>query len=117
LCMQWIGQQSFNRRTVVDYGCGSGILGVAAARLDDRQVAAVDIDPQALLANRENAERNGVAPEVLQVFTPEQLPQQRADVVLANILAGPLVSLAPRLSELVEIGGFLCLSGILETQA
>lgn len=117
LCMQWIGKQALNNRSVIDYGCGSGILGVAAARLGSRPVLAVDIDPQALLATRENAERNGVTPDVLQVFTPEQLPSQPTDAVLANILAGPLVSLAPSLTALVKPGGHLCLSGILETQA
>lgn len=117
LCMQWLGKQSLDDRSVIDYGCGSGILAVAAARLGSRQISAVDIDPQALLATRENADRNHVASGTLQIFTPDQLPPQPADVVLANILAGPLVSLAPRLSELVKPGGLLCLSGILHAQA
>ncbi len=117
LCMQWIGAQSLAGRAVIDYGCGSGILAVAAVRLGSRQVAAVDIDPQALLATRENAERNDLEPDALNVFMPDQLPRRPADIVMANILAGPLVSLAPQLSDLVVTGGSLCLSGILEVQA
>lgn len=76
-----------------------------------------DIDPQALDASRDNAERNGIAPERFTLYLPEQLPQEPADVVVANILAGPLVSLAQQITALVKPGGWLALSCILAEQA
>lgn len=99
---------------VLDYGCGSGILAIVAARLGAKAVAAVDIDPQALEATAANAAANGVR---VAVFPPEQLPEETHDVVLANILAGPLVALEPVLAERTRRGGCVLLSGILESQA
>lgn len=99
---------------VLDYGCGSGILAIVAARLGATAVAAVDIDPQALQATAANAAANGVR---IAVFPPEQLPEETHDVVLANILAGPLVALEPVLAERTRRGGRVLLSGILESQA
>ena len=99
---------------VLDYGCGSGILAIAAAKLGAKEIAAVDIDPQALAATTANAAANGVQ---LQVATPESLPAGSYDLVLANILAGPLIELEPLLAARTRAGGRVVLSGILETQA
>ena len=100
----------------MDYGCGSGVLGITAAIKGAKTVICVDNDPQALIATSDNAQRNGVQANV-KGLAPEQFKPQMADVVLANILAGPLVELAPRLSATVRPGGSLVLSGILEEQA
>ena len=104
---------------VIDYGCGSGILAVAAAALGARRVIAIDIDPQALQATQENARANGVSDRVRVVAaeTATSTAVEPASLVLANILAGPLMTLAPRLAELTIPGGDLALSGILEAQA
>jgi ribosomal protein L11 methyltransferase len=118
LCLEWLDSQQLHDCTVVDYGCGSGILGIAALLLGARRVIAVDNDPQALIATRDNAERNHIAPERLVTCLPGQLPEDcTADVMVANILAGPLQSLAPLLSGLTRSGGRLALSGILAEQA
>jgi len=115
LCLEWLDGAALQGCGVIDYGCGSGILAIAAARLGARRVRAVDNDPQALVATRDNAARNGVE-GLIDVFMPESFPAAAADVLLANILAGPLVQLAPRLTSLVKPGGALVLSGILESQ-
>ena len=118
LCLEWLAnQQDLSDQNVIDYGCGSGILAIAALLLGAPKATGVDLDPQALLATIDNAERNKIAPEKLQVFLPEDQPQMQAEVVVANILAGPLVSLAPRLAEQTKPGGLLALSGILAEQA
>lgn len=101
---------------VIDYGCGSGILAIAALRLGARHAMAMDIDPQALLATRENAERNAVLGQI-QVTADRAVEKAQADVLLANILAGPLVELAPLLAERTRIGGQIALSGLLVEQA
>jgi ribosomal protein L11 methyltransferase len=115
LCLEWLDGAALQGAEVIDYGCGSGILGIAALKLGARQVWAVDNDPQALLATRDNAARNGVADRV-SALAPDALPPLHADVLLANILAGPLIALAPRFAELVRPGGRVALSGILEAQ-
>ena len=118
LCLEWLDRQgNFSNKTVMDYGCGSGILAIAALLLGAEQVTAVDIDPQALSATTENARRNAIPPEKLQVFLPEKAPDAKVDVVLANILAGPLVQLAPTLAGFLEPGGLIALSGVLSEQA
>ena len=118
LCLEWLAnQQDLGDQDVIDYGCGSGILAIAALLLGAKKATGVDLDPQALQATIENAERNKIAPEKLQVFLPENQPQMQAEVVVANILAGPLVSLAPKLAEQTKPGGLLALSGILAEQA
>ncbi|MCX2796162.1 50S ribosomal protein L11 methyltransferase [Microbulbifer thermotolerans] len=117
LCLQWLGQENLTGKNVIDFGCGSGILGIGAILLGAARASGTDIDPQALIASRDNAERNGIDPAHFPVYLPEQLPRKKADIVLANILAGPLVELAPQLSELTRIGGRICLSGILSSQA
>jgi ribosomal protein L11 methyltransferase len=117
LCMAWLDAQDIQGKTVLDYGCGSGILGVAAAKLGARSVTAIDIDPQALLATRSNAERNEVS-DIITTGLPRDLrDDERFDIVLANILAGPLVELAPTLCEALRPGGLIALSGILQEQA
>ena len=116
LCLEWLDGTDMAAKTVIDYGCGSGILAIAAARLGARQVWAVDIDPQALLACEHNAAANGVA-EYIRLAAPAALPALRADALLANILAGPLIALASHFGALVKPGGQLVLSGILDHQA
>ncbi|MCM2312634.1 MAG: 50S ribosomal protein L11 methyltransferase [Steroidobacteraceae bacterium] len=116
LCLEWLDAQDVAGQQVVDYGCGSGILGIAAARLGAAGVLAMDIDPQALTATRENAERNAVADRITISGDP-QLADRSTDLLLANILAGPLVELAPRLAHAVRPHGRLALSGLLLEQA
>jgi ribosomal protein L11 methyltransferase len=116
LCLEWLDSHSTAQRQVIDYGCGSGILAIAAALLGAQHVWAVDNDPQALTATRDNAGRNAVTP-LIATALPEALPPCRSDVLIANILAGPLVSLAPRFADLVRPGGDIVLSGILPDQA
>ena len=117
LCLEWLDGADLKGRTVLDYGCGSGILAVAAAKLGARKVWAVDIDPQALLASDDNADQNGVEDRI-ELALPAELPAELSvDIVLANILAGVLVRLAPEFSRRVRPGGRLVLSGILEPHA
>ncbi len=117
MCMQWIDQQDFTDLDIVDYGCGSGILGIATLLMGAKKVIGIDIDPQALLATTENARRNKLPIDAMPVYLPAQCPKIQADIMLANILAGPLAHLAPTLSEMTKIGGKICLSGILAIQA
>jgi ribosomal protein L11 methyltransferase len=117
MCLQWIDQQDFTDKKVTDYGCGSGILGIATLLLGANQVIGVDIDPQALLATTENARRNNLATDAMPVYLPPQCPPVEVDIMLANILAGPLAQLAPTLNRMTRTGGRLCLSGILAVQA
>ncbi len=116
LCLAWLDGQDLAGTTVIDYGCGSGVLAVAAALLGAAEVWAVDIDPQAETATRANAERNGVA-ERIHVGPPELVRGKKADVLVANILAGPIMALAPHLHALLAPGGRLALAGILARQA
>jgi len=116
LCLQWMDGHDFQGQTVVDYGCGSGVLGIVAALKGAAEVICVDNDPQALVATRDNAARNGIAKKIL-VLMPTDFNPVPADVLLANILAGPLVELAPVLLASLRPGGSLVLSGLLEAQA
>jgi ribosomal protein L11 methyltransferase len=115
LCLQILESMPLTGRSVVDYGCGSGILGIAALKMGAAHVVAVDLDPQALIATRENAIRNGVSSAIEVEGIPVQLLP--ASCVVANILAGPLIELAPTLTAACEAGGDLLLSGLLKTQA
>lgn len=115
LCLEWLSAQDLLGKTVIDYGCGSGILAVAAVLLGAKEAHAVDIDPQALTATLDNAEKNGVRNKI-SVYLPEQLPNIQADIVLANILAKPLCKLRKSISDRVAPGGALVLSGILAEQ-
>lgn len=117
LCLTWLDGLDLQGKTVIDFGCGSGILAIAALKLGAAQAIGIDIDPQAIQASRDNAERNGVS-ERLALYLPHQQPDNlQADVVVANILAGPLRELAPLISVLPKAGGYLGLSGVLESQA
>lgn len=117
LCLEWLDGQELNGVDVLDFGCGSGILAIAALLLGAKQAVGTDIDPQALEASRDNAGRNGIDPALFPLYLPEHLPHVQAEVVVANILAGPLVQLAPQITALVERNGRLALSGILAEQA
>jgi len=116
LCMEWLDAQQLGDSLVVDFGCGSGILGIAALKLGAARVVGIDIDPQAIEASTANAERNGVAGQI-ELYLPKDQPSLAADVVVANILAGPLADLSSIISAYVRPGGLLALSGILESQA
>ncbi|CZT30859.1 50S ribosomal protein L11 methyltransferase [Pseudomonas cerasi] len=116
LCLEWLDGQDLEGCNVLDFGCGSGILAIAALLLGAEQAVGTDIDVQALEASRDNAGRNNIAAERFPLYLPEDLPPQQADVLVANILAGPLVSLAPQLATLIRTGGRLALSGILAEQ-
>lgn len=116
LCLEWLDGRIRGGERVLDYGCGSGILALAALRLGAGSASAFDIDPQALTATRENAAKNRLATRIEVAERPEALAGSY-DIVLANILAGPLVELAPRLSALTAAGGEIVLAGMLVRQA
>ena len=117
LCLQWLDGLELAGKTVVDFGCGSGILGIAALKLGAARVIGIDIDPQAIQASRDNAMRNGVADQI-ELYLPADQPQDvEADVVVANILAGPLRELAPLIAGHGKAGSLMALSGVLESQA
>lgn len=116
LCLEWLDGYDLGEKTLIDYGCGSGILAIAALLLGSTHVWAVDNDPQALVATRENAKKNAVDAR-LDALLPEDLPALQADVCMANILAGPLFDLAPVLSGHTRTGGKIILSGVLAHQA
>lgn len=116
LCLTWLDGAQLEGQEVIDYGCGSGVLALAALLLGARRVVGVDTDPQALEASLDNAQRNGVD-DRLALYLPADAPTEPADVLLANILAQPLIDLAPRLAGLVRSGGQIVLSGILAEQA
>ena len=116
LCLTWLDSLDLTDKVVVDFGCGSGILSLAALKLGAKKVIGIDIDPQALQASLANAKRNNVD-DRLELFLPKDQPKLKAEVVVANILAGPLRELAPTIIEFVDEKGVLALSGILENQA
>jgi ribosomal protein L11 methyltransferase len=115
LCLEWLDASDLSGKTLIDYGCGSGVLAIAALKLGVAHVIGVDNDAQALAASRDNAERNGVA-EKMDLYLPEHFPQIQADALVANILAGPLGDLAPQFAPCLNAGGALALSGILYRQ-
>jgi ribosomal protein L11 methyltransferase len=120
LCLEWIARHPLAGARVLDYGCGSGILAIAALKRGAASASAVDIDPQALTAAQGNAGINGVAERLhcadLARFT-EQAVDESVDIVLANILAKPLMELAPMLSRRLRVGGSIVLAGVLQSQA
>jgi ribosomal protein L11 methyltransferase len=116
MCLQWLEQFVVEGSEVIDYGCGSGVLAIAAALLGARRVYAVDNDPQAITATVDNSRRNKISDDVLSAHLPDTLPQMQADILIANILAEPLLELAARFSELVKPGGKIVLSGLLQDQ-
>jgi ribosomal protein L11 methyltransferase len=115
LCLEWLEERVRSGTTILDYGCGSGVLAIAALALGASRGFAVDNDPQTLDATQDNAALNGVA-ERLFIALPEALPPIVVDILAANILAGPLIELAPQFARYVRSGGALVLSGILEAQ-
>lgn len=116
LCLQWLEQHLQPGTRLIDFGCGSGILAIAALRLGAAHAIGIDNDPQAIIASNENAQRNGVS-ECLQTALPDEIKPPPGKLLVANILASPLMQLAPQLSALVEPSGHIVLSGILATQA
>ena len=114
LCLAWLEAHIKGGESVLDYGCGSGILAIAAARLGASPVLGVDLDPQAVAASRDNAQRNAVTAEF---HLPDGLPAGTFDILVANILTNPLRALMPLLSARVRPGGLIALSGILSEQA
>jgi len=117
LCLEWLDRADLTGKAVLDFGCGSGVLAIAALLLGAGNATGTDIDPQALTASEDNARNNGVA-DALRLYLPENLPADyRCDVLVANILAGPLVELAGQLASYCRPGGSLALSGILAEQA
>jgi len=115
LCLEWLDGHVESGDNIIDYGCGSGILAVAAVRLGARQAHCFDIDPQALIATRDNAAANAVEAQVVVYDSAADLPQP-VDIVVANILSGPLCALAPSFAQLVKPGGALVLAGLMEHQ-
>ena len=120
LCLQWLDANNVNDKQVIDFGCGSGVLAIAALLLGASHCDGVDIDPQAITASMDNAQENNVA-EKLDLYLPNEFADKanikKYDLVLANILAGPLTELAEQLSAYCKAGGDIVLSGILESQA
>lgn len=114
LCLRWLAENMEPHAAVLDYGCGSGILAIAAAKLGAGKVAGVDVDAHAIAVSRANGAANGI---VAQFGLPEEMPAESFDVVVANILANTLELLAPLLARRVRLGGHIVLSGILELQA
>lgn len=122
LCLDWLTEQPLTDKVIIDYGCGSGILGIAALLLGAKRVYSVDIDPQAVLATNQNAERNGVS-EQLSAFLPKDFERFAAqndilpvDMIVANILAKPLMELAPYFHTLIKPHGAIVLAGLIEGQ-
>jgi ribosomal protein L11 methyltransferase len=117
LCLSWLAENDIKNTILVDYGCGSGILALAALALGAKTASVTDHDPQALQAIKNNAALNSfVHGANLRIFVPEKFPEMEADIVLANILANPLIELSEKLSKLVKPGGHLILSGILKEE-
>lgn len=116
LCLEWLDQNPPTGKSVVDYGCGSGVLAIAAIKLGASSVIATDIDEQALIATVDNQVKNKVAEEAIACYLPDDMPAEKVDLMLANILCGPLIELAESLCALTKSGGEIVLSGILEEQ-
>jgi ribosomal protein L11 methyltransferase len=118
LCLDWLTAERayVKNKLVIDYGCGSGILAIAALKLGAKSAYAVDYDPQALQATQDNAKNNEIAPDVLHIQSPtDALPE--VDILVANILANPLIELAEYFSSKVKVQGYIVLSGILSSQS
>lgn len=115
LCLEWLDGCDIKGKALIDYGCGSGVLAIAALKLGAARAIGVDNDDQAIAASRDNAQRNGVS-EKMDLYLPQHFPQLQSDVLVANILAGPLGELAPVFAQSLISGGALALSGILDGQ-
>ncbi|HGJ5873712.1 MAG TPA: 50S ribosomal protein L11 methyltransferase [Arsenophonus apicola] len=117
LCLEWLDSLNLTDKTVIDFGCGSGILAIAALKLGAKKAIGIDIDPQAILASHNNAEQNNVADKLVLYLAKDQPKDLKADIVISNILAGPLRQLADVIGRLTNPNGLLGLSGILASQA
>jgi ribosomal protein L11 methyltransferase len=115
MCLEWLDQHDVSGWQLIDYGCGSGVLAIAAIKLGAAHVWAVDTDPQALEATTENARANAISQEI-SISSPEELPQLKADCLIANILANPILDLVARFADMLHSDGYLVLSGILTIQ-
>lgn len=117
LCLKWLAEQDLNSKTVIDYGCGSGILALAALRLGAQHVYAIDIDKQALEATKNNLQENGFSPDLVTTLLPNQFPSHiKADVLIANILLLPLIELQKTFVSHLNPKGLIALSGIMNDQ-
>ena len=116
LCLHWLDNNLIPSQHIIDYGCGSGILAIAAALLGASKIYAVDNDPQAITATLSNMEKNRISNQSIQTFSPEALPHVKVDLLIANILANPLIQLSEIFSTLLKPSGKIVLSGILEEQ-
>ena len=116
LCLEWIVENDCTNKQIIDYGCGTGLLGIAALMRGGHYASFVDIDPQAITATKQNLKRNGIGSNQYDLALPYKFTGNPADMFLANILSGPLVELAEKFSALVKPGGYICLSGILAEQ-
>jgi len=117
MCLDWLARNEVKKNTVLDFGCGSGILAIAALKLGAASAVCTDIDPQAITATRSNAADNGVAERLHAIEPEDEFAPFPADIVLANILARPLIQLAPLLASSIRPGGRIVLAGLLERQA
>ena len=116
LCLEFLAENSPNSLDVIDFGCGTGILAIAAAKLGAKRVFAIDNDPQAVTASKENAKKNNCADVIKAFHSAEMIEYEKCDLLMANILAKPLVELQTLFSEIVKPNGTILLSGILEHQ-
>ncbi len=114
LCLEWLAQNPPKNKTVIDFGCGSGILALASAKLGAKQVFAIDHDQQALIATKNNMALNKDIEHKIHISDDKTLPSTKADLIVANILANPLIELEPTITRLIQANGTLVLSGILE---
>ena len=116
LCLEWLEQQNLNGKTIIDYGCGSGILSIAALKLGALHACAVDIDSQALSATQSNAKNNDISIDRLSVGKPQDITK-KADIIIANILINPLIALKSNFLNLLNDSGKLVMSGLLTEQS
>jgi len=118
LCLEWLDKYINDTELVIDYGCGSGILAIAALKLGAKQAVGIDNDPQAIIASKNNSDKNKISRDQFKVHLPhEQQNDLTADVLVANILAKPLMTLAPSICNSIKTNGKFALSGILREQA
>ena len=113
LCLEWLSENIIGGESIIDYGCGSGILSIAALKLGCSSSIAVDIDSEALNVTKQNSLINKLS---ISAYLPENLPKVKCDIIIANILANPLIELLPKFQSLLKPGGYLVISGILESQ-
>ena len=115
LCLEWLEKSNLDQKSVLDYGCGSGILGISAIKLGAKSVTAIDLDPQAVIASKNNAEKNHMQQEI-EITDNNKTIEKNFNIIVANILAKPLIELAPYFYKKLNKEGAICLSGILEGQ-